>query len=130
MNEVMSRERAANEIKDWLDYKRVKASARESYKSQIEVLEEAMMTGDISLDNTTFEINQKLVFKVDGLIDSLTYKPRMAVGDLNKVPTKPGDFDGKIAAYIAALTGKGLSHIQKLDTEDYKIGQAIAVFFI
>lgn len=130
MNTVMNRDAAEKEIASWLDYKRIKESTREQYKGQIDVLVEAMQYGDITLNATSYVIKQKLSFPVEGLIDELEYKARMSVGDLNKVPTKAGDFDGKVVAYIAALTGKGMSHIQKMDSEDYKIGQAIAVFFM
>lgn len=130
MTTVMSREIAATEITAWLDYKRVKESTRESFKAQTDVLIEAMTYGDITVNSDTFVITQKLAFPVDTLLDKLEYKPRMTIGDLNKIPSKLGDFDSKVAAYIAALTGKALSHIQKMDSEDYKTGQAIAVFFI
>lgn len=127
----MSKVKATEEITKWLDYKRVKENTREAQKAQIDVLVEAMQAGELSLSDN--KLCHKLSFPVSELdLDELTYKPRITIGELQKVTAnvKATDFDGKITAYIAALTGQGISHIQKLDTSDYAVGQAIAVFFM
>ncbi len=43
---------------------------------------------------------------------------------------KPSDADGRVGAYIAALTSTPKAVINCLDTEDYGIAQSIAIFFL
>lgn len=134
MQEKVTKEIATKEVTAWLDYKRTKEAQRESLKGQIDTLVEAVMFGDVSINPDTQVITHKLIVPeaTDKLYTELEYKPRISVGELQKASTnvKATDFDGKVVAYISALTGKGISHIQKLDSEDFKIGQAIALFFM
>ena len=136
MYEVISREKATQEITVWLDYKKVKDSQREANKAQVDALIDGVQCGNLSMNETTFALTQKLdvTDNISTLIggDSLTFKARCCIGELQRASAnvKAIDFDGKITAYIAALTGNSFSHIQKMDSEDYKIGQAIAVFFM
>lgn len=132
MQEVTTKENAVKEVTAWLDYKKIKNNQRETNSALVDLLVEAVQYGTITIDSNTFEITQKLDNPVPGLLNDLKYQPRITVGDLHKVTSvvKSGDIDGKVCAYIAALTGKGLSHIQKLDSEDYKVGQCIALFFM
>lgn len=136
MADIMSREMAAQEITKWLDYKKVKETQRETNKAQVDTLVDAMQCGSLIMDNSSFSLTQKLDVPdtINALIggDTLTFKARISIGELQRASTnvKATDFDGKITSYIAALTGKAFSHIQKMDSEDYKIGQAIAVFFM
>lgn len=127
-------ETASKEVTGWLDYKKVKASTRESYKAQIDMLIESVQDGTITIDPTTFAITHNLAVPVAGIdLTTLEYKPRLTVGEKQRMSekVKAVDIDGQIVATIAALTGKGMeTHIKKLDTEDYKISQSIAVFFI
>jgi len=131
---AISREQATKEITAWLDYKKIKDSQREANKPQVDAMIDAMEAGTISMDENTYAITQKLDVpdSVGSLFTDLTYKARISIGELQRATSavKATDFDGKITGYISALTGKPFSHIQKLDSEDYKIGQAIAVFFM
>lgn len=132
MNEQkVSPELAAAEIAGWLDYKKVSAKKRESYKDAIETLTEAIVEGHISIgeDHT---ITHRLLFPLDGFASELVYTPRITVGDLTKKMqgVKAGDADGRIMAYAAALTGLSVGLLAKLDTEDNSICQAVAVFFV
>ena len=63
---------------------------------------------------------------------TLEYKPRlnMASIHLHLQGVKSADADGRVCAYVAALTSKPKELIKKLDTEDYGIAQAIAIFFL
>lgn len=129
---VVGKEAAEKEINSWLDYKKVKASKRESFKPQIDQIIESMQAGDIMLNSTTFELTQKLMFPIEGLdISELTYKPRLTVADLRKgsATIKSMDFEGKMVSNIATATGKGASMIEKLDTGDFETANAIAIFF-
>jgi len=131
-NILVDIEVAAKEVAAWLDFKRVKAAKREAYKANIDALAYAISVGDISIDEKTFVITQKLCVPVDGLYNELCYKPRITVGDLQKhsAASKAQTLDNAIVAAVAALTDKSVSHIQKMDTEDYAIAAAIGVFFI
>lgn len=130
----MSRDLAEQEVNLWLDYKRVKDSVRETQKAQIGVLIDAVQYGDVTINTTTFAITQKMSFPeaTGGLYSELVYKARISIGELQRAcaAVKIGDFDGRIAAYVAALTDKGVSHILKMDSDDFKVAQAIAVFFM
>jgi len=131
MAEVISIELAAKEVTAWLDYKRVKEGKREAYKANIDALAYAISVGDISIDSNTFVIKQKLCVPVEGLYNELSYKPRITVGELQKHSAgKATSLDNAIVSAVAALTEKSISHIQKMDTEDYAIAAAIGVFFI
>jgi hypothetical protein len=124
---------ATKEINDWLDVVGVRPTRREICKGQIDTLVEAMQYGDISISNGV--IKQTLVNPVTELdLTTLEYKNRLSIGDKQKVATgskiDATDFTGQTIATIAALTGKGYSHISKLSMPDYKIGEAIAIFFM
>ena len=132
MIEKVSKEVAEKDINAWLDYKNVKATKRESFKAQIDLLTESIQSGEVEVDDKTFTITQKLNTPIEGLgITELTYKPRLSVGEMRRGATnvKPMDFVGNVVANIATATGKGMSVIDKMDSADYDVAQAIAVFF-
>lgn len=132
MNTKVTREVAEQDVNAWLDNKRVRDTQREANKTSVESLIEAVMYGDISIDTKTFTITHTLQCKVEGLFDSLNYKPRITVGDRQKVSSamKANDVESIILCTVAAISDKSASHIQRMDTEDYKIAQAVAVFFM
>lgn len=133
MTEKVTKEIAVQEVEKWLDYKRIKQSQRDSQKAQIDVLIEAVMYGDITISDSADTIEQVLAMPVKGLdINTLTYQSRITVMDLHKATdgVKATDFDGRLVAYVSALTGKSPSHLKKMESEDFKIAQAIAVFFM
>lgn len=129
----VSRDVAKKEVDKWLDYKRVSDKKRETYEDNIETLTDAIAAGDLILDEN-HSLIQKLVFpiKSEQPVNELEYKARLKVSTvhthLNGV--KSTDADGRICAYVAALTSKPKDVIKGLDTEDYSIAQAIAVFFL
>lgn len=133
----IAREVAEQDIIKWLDHKRVKASKREGqYKEAIDSLIEAISDGNLVL-NEDFTFTQKLSFplmndKGSAEVNELTFKPRLTVEEtqIRLQSVKPGDGDGRIKAFVCALTGKNSGIIGKLDTEDYGTCQNIAVFFI
>lgn len=119
------------EIENWLTYKKVAAAKRLSYKDAIDTLANAISEGSLSIDDKTFAITQKLQFPA-AEITSLTFKPRLTLQDIKtKTATvKPSDSDGRMMAYVSALTDVSAGELSKMDTEDYSICQSIAVFFI
>lgn len=123
---------AESAIEKWLDHKKIKAKKRESQKDAIETLVDAVMEGDLILDDETFQLKQTLSHPC-GSIHELVFEPRLAMG---KVRSKlkgikiTEDTTGYLMGYVATLTNQPYAVIEKLDSEDYKIGQAIAGFFI
>lgn len=133
LSQKVSLDVAKKEVDKWLDYKCVNEKKRESYEEQIEILIDAIADGILTLaeDNT---LVHKLLFPLEGELplSELKYKPRIKVSTiqahLNGVKSK--DADGRLCAYVAALTSKPKAVIQGLDTEDYSVSQSIAIFFL
>ncbi len=133
LSQKVSLDVAEEEINKWLDCKRVNAKKRESYEDYIETLINAIADGFLTLSEDNALV-QKLRFPLENEspLSELSYKPRLKVSTihthLNGV--KSSDADGRICAYVAALTSKPKDVIKGLDTEDYSIAQAIAAFFL
>lgn len=132
MNKV-GREVAEKEIIGWLDCKRVSDKKREDQKENINSLISAVCEGSLTVkdDNT---LVHELLFPIgsEAKIAKLEYKPRIHMGVIHKhlEGIKPSDADGRICAYIAALTSNPKDVVRLLDTEDYSIAQSIAIFFL
>ena len=133
MNAV-TREIAQAEVEKWLDFKKVSTAKRESYKENVETLVTAIMEGVLVLNESTFEWEQTLKFPTSGEapITKLCYKPRLKIAAIHAQlqNVKTSDADGRICAYISALTGQIKPVIKDLDTEDYATGQSISIFFL
>jgi hypothetical protein len=131
--EQVSKDVAIADVNRWMDSKKIRPSKRTEYKQHIESLVSAVEDCLISVedDNT---ITQTLLFPIgegEG-VKTLTFKNR-----LNTEQVKPflknidaGDGDGRLNAYICALTSSAVGIINKLDSEDKNISQSIAVFFL
>lgn len=132
MNKV-AREVAEKEINQWLDYKNIKEGKREAFKDSIGRLVEAVMDGCLTLREDKVLV-QSLGFPTEGEapVSELEYKPRIRVGAVQNhlKGVKADDADGRLVAYVAALTSKPKEVIKALDTEDFNISQAIAIFFL
>lgn len=134
--EVVSKEIAQAEVDKWLDFKRIRPSKRESNKEYIDALVAGICDGLLILkDDMRFE--QNLQFPIEdktggSSFKTLEYKPRINVSliQLHLQGVKTGDADGRLLAHVTALTAKPKELIKKLDTEDYGIALAIAVFFV
>lgn len=129
----ITREVAQAEITKWLDHKRVNASKRKAYRESIKVLVNGIEDGCLVLTED-FTFKQTLKFPTEGKIPvtELIFKPRIRVSVVHQEMTgvKPNDADGRLCAIISALTDKAKGIIKSLDTEDYSIGQSIAIFFL
>lgn len=132
--EKVSKEIAEQEVIKWLDFKRVKENTRESYKSAIEEITNAIEFGDLVLNDETMEFEQSLTFPVgqELTIDKLVFKPRLKIGEIQKAMrgVKSDDTQGMIMAIVSALTTKTTGVLKELDTQDYGICQNIALFFV
>lgn len=130
---MIAREVAEREIAGWLDYKKVNASKREAYRDSIDVLVGAVSDGDIVV-NEDFTLTHRLKFDTGGdePVTQLVYQPRVRVGAIQKQlqGVKPTDTDGRVAAYIAAISDQPKAVVKNLDTEDYAICSAVVVFFL
>lgn len=126
-------ETAQDDVNRWLEIKKVGESKRQSMNDSINNLVDAVADGTISIDSEGM-ITQNLKFPLgeDKSITALTYKPRISVGEAKKwlKDIKAGDIDGRLTAYVAALTGQAKEVINKLDSEDNGVAQSIAVFFL
>ncbi len=131
MAEVVSIEQARKEVAAWLDFKKVKQAKRDMHIGSIELLIYALTQGDITIDEK-FVIKQKLTLPVEGLYSELEYKPRLTIEELHRHSGAMNikSTDDAVVCAAAALTGKSISQIRKMDTEDYVIVTAIGVFFI
>ena len=129
----INRESAIEDFKKWLDYKRVNENKRQQSSQQEEVIVDAICNGDITIDEEC-NIHQKLVFPVEGEVgfDELVYRPRinrkLLQAKLRGV--KADDVDGRMSAYVAALTNKAILQITNLDTEDLRVADAIVMYFL
>jgi hypothetical protein len=129
---------AKNEVEAWLNNKKVSAKKRSLQRASIETLIDAVQYGVISINHESMVITHTLNFPIkdtDGEVSlsELVFKPRTDVSEI-KLRTKgldpSDDGTGRLSAVAAALTGKAVGLIEKLDTEDTTIVQAIAIFFI
>ena len=131
---VINRETAEQTVENWLDYKRVKPAKREAYKASIEMLIDSVESGDLILDQSTHNWELNLSFPVgeEKVIDKLIFKPRITIGQINQRlrGVKSSDADGRVTAYVAALTGQSTGVIELLDSSDYDVPQSISVFFM
>lgn len=135
MAKLVSKDLATEEINSWLDYKKVSDKKRESQKEQVESLIDAIADGSLTFkDDKTFTFVQVLKFQTEGdsPLTKLEYKPRLKMSTIHShlQGVKSSDADGRICAYIAALTATPKALINSLDTEDYGIAQSIAIFFL
>jgi len=125
---------AKSDINAWLDYKKITDKKRESYETNIETLTDAVVDGYLVYNKSDNTLDHKLKFSFGAeiTVDSLTYSPRLNMQRLKPYlnGVKSTDADGRITAYICALTGKARGIIEQLDSEDLTIAQAVAIFFL
>lgn len=130
----VNQEQAAKEVENWLNYKKVSNKEKDVNADTIEQLADAVSGGILSLDPKEFVFKHKLLFPVgnEEITKEISYKPRlndrMLVTHLKGV--KSNDADGRLTAYICALTDQPKHIIKELDTADKKISMAIAIFFL
>jgi len=134
MEAKVSKEVANKEVEKWLDYKKVDEVKRTDSVDSIEALAKAIESGNLSFDSKEHVFKQKLKWPIgEGeAIKELIYKARLTMNDvhLRTKNVKSGDAHGLITAYICALTEQNSGVIGCLDTEDNRIAQSIATFFL
>jgi len=122
MQNKLTRELAILEVESWLNFKQIGDRKRE-----------AIMEGTLSLkEDKTFVHTLKFDTGGEIPVKVLEYSPRLKVSVVKTClqGVAASDADGRICAYVAALTSKATGIINALDTEDYSLAQSIAVFFL
>lgn len=126
-------EQAEAEVTKWLDYKKISEDDRVDQADDIQTLVKAISSGVLVMD-ADCNLIHKLKFPLDGEmpITELKYKPRIKVASVHShlQGIKSSDGDGRLCAYVAALASQPKDVIKALDTEDYRVGRAIAIFFL
>lgn len=124
---------AQNDVEKWLDLKKIGSAKRQSMKDSIENLVDGIREGFLSI-NEKGEIKQTLKFPLgeDESIKELVFKPRISIKEVKPYlkEVKSSDVDGRLAAYVAALTNTSKDIIEKMDSEDSGVSNSIAVFFL
>lgn len=133
--EKVSIKTAEKEVKAWADYKKIDETKREENKEQLAKLAEAISLGHLSYDSKEHFLVQKLKFPLgEGAtaVTELKYKARLKMNEVTARTknVKPSDTYGLITAYVCALTDQNSGILGGLDSEDNRIAQAIAVFFL
>jgi hypothetical protein len=126
---------AKAEVEGWLDKKRIPSKKRESLSGMNENLIDAVVEGDLSIDEETGVMTHTLVVPIgenEGCKE-LKYKLRITAKDVepHKRLIKGSDFGDELTRIILALTGAPINIIRQLDMgTDRSIAEAIAVFFV
>jgi len=129
-------ETAKSEIHKWLEFKKMDEEKIEENAENIGTLAKAISAGHLILDekfNLIHELKWPILADDDSVVcDKLNFKPRLKVGELQAKTQniKTSDAFALISAYISALTNQNSGIIKQLDSEDYKVAQAIVVFFL
>lgn len=128
---VISKDQAELEINSWLDFKKISERKREAFKTNIDNMIEAIMEGNLSLNDETFVLTQTLKFPISD-IKTFDYKPRIKVKEVQDrlQNIKGGGIFAQSFAYISALTGQLTGIVKELETEDYTLADHISVFFM
>lgn len=127
-------ETATADINQWLDYKKVSDKKRENYASSINDLISSVCEGVLTFDSDNHQLIQTLNFEIgeETKIGKITFSPRIQIGAIQRAlqGVSAANADGRILAYISALTGVSKAIIEKMDSEDYTVAQSIAIFFL
>lgn len=130
--EKVSREVATEEVNSWLDYKKISDKKRIAQKDQIDSLVDAVCDGTLTLKADKTFVQELKFTEGENAILKLEFKPRLKMSVIHShlQGVKSSDADGRIGAYIAALTNMPKSVIGTMDTEDFGVAQSIALFFL
>lgn len=129
----VDQETAQKEIEAWMQYKKISDSKREQMADAEAALVQAIVDGDLEFDPDSCKLIQNLKFPIGSQEDitQLEYKPRVKKREIDQYlkGVKPQDIDGRMQAYMAALTGKIRNVLKDMDTEDMNIAESIVGFF-
>ncbi len=133
--EKLDDERAMADVETWLEFKRISPIVREQQIENIELIKSYIKYGVLTL-NQDHTITHKLLFPLESpsgetVLSELTYQARVSIEKINLKMKGYGlkDLNGRMLGYVYAITGQPQNMLNKLDTEDLKIAQAISAFF-
>lgn len=140
----MSEDAANAELEAWFEFRRLRQDLRDKPNSitgvdtSKEALVNSFMYGLLSFNSENGELTQKISFPLTAkdsgnvILDKLVYKPRLTRLDVIEAGKglKLNDMEGKQASYLAAITGKGIGTLNKLDESDRGLGDIIAGYFL
>lgn len=130
---AVSKSVAIDDINRWLDAKRIREKKREQNKDLIDVLVEAVEDGILIVQEDN-SLTMDLAFGIgEGeSIKKLTFKPRLRIDEVKPhlERVKSSDGDGRLMAYVTALTGQPTKLIYSMDTSDQSLATSIALFFL
>jgi len=134
--EKVAKETALKEVQNWLEYKKVDETKIKENKANIENLASAISAGHVVLDSD-FNLVHTLKFPIlaednSPVAEKLTYKPRLKMKEIRRKTKNvdASDTMGLLSAYVSAITTQNTGIIDELDSEDNKVAQAIAIFFL
>lgn len=133
--EKISVELAEQEINNWLESKKIFEAERVRQKQSVETLVDAVVNGFLTVKEDG-DLQHTLLFPIGSeekaQVKTLTYKKRLAERDTRKAlkGVSPSDVEGRMLAYIQALTDEAAGIIGALDTSDSRIAKSIVVFFL
>ena len=132
---LISKDTAAQEFNKWATQKRLSERVINDLEGAQAIILAAFEEGTLVLIED-FTLTQKLIWPTgeDGNgVAELIYKFRMTVGQRSAAAKgiKPTDAEGRLAAYVAALTDQPRGVINKLDGgDDYSLASSIANYFL
>jgi len=126
---------AGTEVKNWLDFKRVKPIKRQAYAAYVATLIQSVAYGDIEISKD-FRITHNLnvpLLNTEGKVaySKMEYAARVSAQALSEALRDAGN-DSEISnsiAYGSALTNLPVAIIRTLDTSDLSVIAALSVFF-
>ena len=123
-------ETATAEFEKWLNAKQVSKKRRENLADMEEEIIDAIMEGNLVL-NKDIEFIQHLNFP-NSKVSELKFQTRIQVGMINAKlrGIQANDVNGRLEAYISALTGEPVSLVKTLDSSDFAIASCIATYFL
>jgi len=134
----VDQESALKDFEKWIFIKKIRDQKRqENAKGKFEdVIVSSIAEGDLSIDENGY-ITQKLIFPIiddngNDILTELRFIPRIPVKLLN-IKLKgvdASDADKRQVAYVSALTQVNMGILEKLDSEDSRISQAIVMYFL
>lgn len=131
---VVAREIAEKEVYAWLDMQGITEKQRELFVSSIERIIDAVQNGYVTINPETNSITQKLKFPFgkEIKITELTYKPQITVQDVMdaKRLLDPEDVMSTTFAHLSAATGELCVSLFKMNNKDFKLCDAIILFFM
>ena len=129
----VSSELAISEVDNLIATKKMRPAKIQRLQACKDIVVEAIMCGDVSLDLDNGKIVQTLRFPLgeNQSITALTYNTRIAMKTLNAAFAKLKNLDGqsKIDATIEQMTNIMPSQVMEMEATDKEVAEAIAVFF-